>query len=164
VHVKGLWYVTRNLIEPLKRRRGAVVNVSSLAGLTGVFGYTAYGAAKFAVIGFSEALRSEMKPHGVHVAVLCPPDTDTPQLARENETKPRETRAIAANTRVLSPDLVARALYAGLDKKVFLIIPGLPARFAARIIRYFPGIMRRFMDRTVAKVRESKEPGGMRSL
>ncbi|MRR10567.1 SDR family NAD(P)-dependent oxidoreductase, partial [bacterium] len=45
----------------LKRGSGWIVNISSAAGFLGVFGYTAYGASKYAVRGFSDALRAEMK-------------------------------------------------------------------------------------------------------
>ena len=58
-----------------------------MSGLIGIFGYTDYSASKFALIGFSEALRSELGPYGITVSVLCPPDTDTPGLQEENKTK-----------------------------------------------------------------------------
>ena len=50
--------------------------------------YTDYCAAKFAVIGFSDALRWELAPHRIAVSVLCPPDVDTPGLAQEEELVP----------------------------------------------------------------------------
>ena len=151
VHLKGTWYVTRALLDGLVRRRGVLVNVSSIAGLVGVFGYSAYGPAKFGVIGLSEALRSELAPRGVRVAVLCPPDTDTPGFRRENLTKPVETRAVSGNVRALSPEEVARELFAGLGKKKFLIVPGLSGKFAVFMIRRFPGLTRRVMDHQIRR-------------
>ena len=153
VHVKGMWYVTRTVLDGLKRRRGTLVNVASIAGLAGVFGYTAYGAAKFAVVGFSDALRSELRPLGVRVAVLCPPDTETPGLLRENMTKPAETRAVSGNVTTLTAERVARCMIAGLRKKSFLIIPGSSARFAVFMIRHFTGLVRFIMDLNVRRVR-----------
>lgn len=88
----------------IERGSGHSVNICSLAGLIGVFGYTAYGASKFAVRGFSDALRAELNPLGIGVSVVFPPDTDTPQLAFENEFKPLETRALAGGAQVLSAD------------------------------------------------------------
>lgn len=70
---------------------GHIVNISSVAGAIGVFGYTAYGASKFAVRGFSEVLRIELKPHNIGVSVVIPNDTDTPQLHQERELKCLET-------------------------------------------------------------------------
>lgn len=69
------------------------------------------------MIGFSEALRMELKPCGINVSVLCPPDTDTPMLKEENRIKPMETKAIASGARVLSADKVARDLLKGIAGK-----------------------------------------------
>src|SRR5512134_3471270 len=77
------WNTVQALVPHMKGRGGQIVNVSSLAGLIGVFGYTDYCAAKFAVVGFSDALRWELAPHRIAVSVLCPPDVDTPGLAQE---------------------------------------------------------------------------------
>ncbi|GAB4223863.1 MAG: SDR family oxidoreductase [Spirochaetales bacterium] len=153
VHLKGPWYITRALLPYLKKHQGTIVNVSSLAGLVGVFGYTAYSAAKAGVIGFSEALRSELTVEGVQVAVLCPPDTNTPGFERENRSKPPETKAISANAGVLEPEEVAQELFRGLSKGKFLIIPGREARFTAWVARHIPAVVRWVMDRTVRKCR-----------
>src|SRR5690606_3520719 len=58
-----------------------IANVSSLAGALAIYGYAAYAPSKFALTAFSEVLRQELRPRGITVAVLLPPDTDTPQLA-----------------------------------------------------------------------------------
>ena len=143
------------------RGGGYIVNTSSMAGLIGVFGYTDYCASKFALVGFSEALRSELKPHGITVSVLCPPDTDTPGFATENQTKPEETRAISATAKVVSPDAVADELLRGMARERFLIIPGFDSRLGVLAKRFVPGVVQRVMDRTVAKVgqRRRREQG-----
>ncbi len=53
-------------------RAGQVVNVSSAAGLLANPALSAYSATKFAVFGLSEALRIELKPHGIGVTAVCP--------------------------------------------------------------------------------------------
>jgi 3-dehydrosphinganine reductase len=89
----GTLYALRSVVPGMvERGRGSVVAVSSAAGLLGIYGYSAYGPAKFAVRGLMESLRAELNPHGVHVGVVYPPDVDTPQLAEENQWKPAETR------------------------------------------------------------------------
>ncbi|MBW2596351.1 MAG: SDR family oxidoreductase [Deltaproteobacteria bacterium] len=150
-------YGTRNtiscLLPHMKRgKSGHIVNISSMAGFIGVFGYTAYSASKFAVIGFSESLRSELKPHNIKVSVLCPPDTDTPQLHEENRTKPPETKAIAGNAGIMSADDVAGALIKGMEKGKFMIIPGLEGKLIYLAKRLFPSLVNYVMDREVAKV------------
>ncbi len=74
------------------RKSGHIVNISSIAGFLGVFGYTAYSASKFAVRGFTEALRIELKPYNIAVSMVIPNDTDTPQLEDDRELQPLETK------------------------------------------------------------------------
>ena len=123
----------------------------------GVFGYTAYNASKFGVIGFSEALRGELKPFGIRVSVLCPPDTDTPGLHEENRTKPEETRQISAGARLMQPEQVAQALLQGLRKNRFMIIPGFDGKFTYYAKRLLPGLVSMVMDWDVRKVQKAKK-------
>jgi short-subunit dehydrogenase len=141
------------LLPHLRARRGAILNVSSLAGLIGTFGYTDYSASKFGLIGFSEALRQELKPDGVSVQVLCPPDTDTPGFERENVGKPAITKALAQGASLLSADHVARAALEALGSGAFLIVPGLQGKLAALAKRLAPGLLAWGMDRVVRGAR-----------
>lgn len=88
-------------------------------------------------------------PHKIRVSVLCPPDTDTPGLVAENETKPRETRALSQGARLLSADAVAASLLQGVRRGRFLIIPGLDGKLLYLLKRLWPGAVRFFMHRTV---------------
>ncbi len=153
VNVGGLWNTTQALLPHLRARRGCIVNTASVAGIIGILGYTDYAASKFAVIGFSEALRSELAGSGVRVSVLCPPDTDTPGLAEEDRTKPAETAALAAAARRLTAEEVAAELLAGLDRGRFLIVPGRAARLLVLAKRLFPDLVARAIDRTVMAAR-----------
>jgi NAD(P)-dependent dehydrogenase (short-subunit alcohol dehydrogenase family) len=135
---------------------GHIVNVSSMAGLVGVFGYTAYGASKFGIVGFSETLRSEAKRYGIRVSVLCPPDTETPQLEEENKYKPPETRAVAGNAKLLSPDVVARALVSRLFTNQFIIFPDSTSALIYGIKRYAPRLVEFFMDQDVRKAQKDR--------
>jgi 3-dehydrosphinganine reductase len=129
VNYFGTVYVTNAVLPAmLKRGSGHVINISSMAGYLGVFGYSAYGASKYAVTGFSEVLRAEMKPHGIRVSVAFPPDTDTPQLAYEEPFKPAETKAISGNAKALSADKVAGAILHQAEKGHFMIFPGTDSR------------------------------------
>jgi len=157
VNLHGCWNTVQALLPHMKAQgRGYIVNTSSVAGLIGVYGYTDYCASKFALVGFSEALRSELKPHGIIVSVLCPPDTDTPGFKTENQTKPEETRAISAATKVLSPAAVADDLLRGMACGRFLIIPGLDSRLTVLVKRLAPGVVYRIMDRAVANLRRKR--------
>ncbi|AEG93666.1 SDR family oxidoreductase [Ramlibacter tataouinensis] len=72
VNLWGSVWCTHAALPHLKAARGQLVAVSSLAGLVGVPGRTAYSASKFAMTGFFEALRAELKPAGVAVTIAYP--------------------------------------------------------------------------------------------
>jgi 3-dehydrosphinganine reductase len=130
----------------VQRGGGAICNVSSVAGAIGIYGYTAYAASKFAVRGFSEALRGEMWPHKISVHVCLPPDTDTPQLAFENQYKPKETKAIAGQVKTMSADAVADAMLEGIAAGTYEIVPGLDAKFSVIGARVAPALARWVCD------------------
>jgi len=72
-NVFGLMAVTRAVLPIMRKQRsGRVFNISSMAGLRGIFGVSSYNASKFAVEGFSQALAQEMSPFGVYVTVISP--------------------------------------------------------------------------------------------
>jgi short-subunit dehydrogenase len=72
VNLWGSVWCTHAALPHLKASRGHIVAVSSLAGLVGVPGRTAYSASKFAMTGFFEALRAELKSSGVSVTIAYP--------------------------------------------------------------------------------------------
>jgi 3-dehydrosphinganine reductase len=151
-----LWPIRAVVPGMVERGAGSIVGVSSDAGLIGVFGYTAYGAAKFAVRGMLEALRAEMAPHGVHVACCYPPDVDTPQLAWEDEFKPDETRAISGTFKPIQPEQVAACIVTGIEKERFALMPDLGSRLLAVGAGAAPGLITSIMDRTVRKARRAR--------
>jgi 3-dehydrosphinganine reductase len=98
-------------------------------------------------------LRSELKPHGIVVSLLCPPDTDTPMLAAEAALMPRETAALSKTAGVISATVVARAAIRGMERGQALIVPGLEGRFTALAQRLVPGVVERISDRIVRAAR-----------
>ena len=125
VNYFGTVYVCKAFVpDMMARGSGRIVNVSSVAGFVGVFGYSAYGPSKFAVWGFSDVLRAELKPHGIKVHVVFPPDTDTPQLHYEMPLKPPETRILAETGGLLSAEQVAKETLRGVRRGKYVILPG----------------------------------------
>ena len=108
-----LYSIKAVLPSMLERQRGHLVLVSSGVGLIGIFGYTPYSPSKFALRGLAESLRGELKPAGIHLSIVYPPDTDTPQLQQENRTKPPETKQIAATAEMWSAEGVASEILRG---------------------------------------------------
>lgn len=138
----------------VQRGSGRIVNVASVAGFLGIYGYTGYSAAKFAVMGFSEALRFELEPKGVAVSVVCPPDTKTPGLDLEITMRPPETDAIAGSIKPVSAETVARAVARGIDKKKNTIIIGGLSKLYYRLKGIWPELFYWIVSSDVAKVQK----------
>ncbi|NTU70714.1 MAG: SDR family oxidoreductase [Coriobacteriia bacterium] len=140
----------------LKRGQGHIVNVSSVAGYLGIYGYTGYSSAKFAIMGFTEALRFELKPAGISVHIVCPPDTDTPALAYEHTLRPKETDVIAGNIKPISPEKVAAAIAKGVATGKYYIIPDALSSFYFRLKGILPEVFFAIVDGDVKKARAGK--------
>ncbi|MFN2166520.1 MAG: SDR family oxidoreductase [Anaerolineae bacterium] len=154
----GTVHVTKRSVPGMVQRgSGHIVNISSLAGILAIFGYTAYSGSKFAVRGFSDALRSELKPLGVHVSVVFPPDTDTPQLHYENRFKPAETKALAGNSGVLAPEAVAEAILAGVQRRRYMILPGMESKLLYRLSGWIGGLQYPIVDWLIARARRGEQ-------
>jgi 3-dehydrosphinganine reductase len=151
----GTLHVLKCIIPMMiQRGSGTVVNISSQAGFIGVFGYTGYGASKFAVRGLSDALRAEMKPLGIKVSIVFPPDTQTPQLDFEEPLKPQETKAIAGSANVLSAEQVADSILRGIRKGKYVIIPGFEGKLFYRLVNLLGNLTYPVMDWMVRKAQK----------
>jgi 3-oxoacyl-[acyl-carrier protein] reductase len=102
----NLWatmYLSRLVLPGMvERRKGTIVNISSLAGFTGKAGESAYAAAKFGVRGFSQSLFEEVREYGIKVCTICPGYVDT-TLIPPNRRIDR--------TKMISPEDVAQTVY-----------------------------------------------------
>lgn len=82
VNFFGTLYMTHFALPHLKKTKGSLVAVSSMAGKRATPAYALYGASKFAIHGFYEALNIELKHDGVHAGVVAPAFVDTPLRLR----------------------------------------------------------------------------------
>jgi 3-dehydrosphinganine reductase len=125
VNYLGTVYTIRAALPSmLAHKRGQIVIISSMAGLVGSFGYASYAPTKAALKSFAEILRLELKPYAIHISICYPPDTDTPLLAKENKTRPLETKLLNKIAGCYSPETVAKDIMRGIHKKQFAIVPG----------------------------------------
>ncbi len=144
-----LWPIRAVVPSMIRRGSGSIVAVSSAAAIVGIYGYSAYGAAKFAVRGLTESLRTELAPHGVRVACAYPADVDTPMLAEEARFKPAETAAIAGSIQPVQPERVAAAIVTGIERGTPEIYADAQSRALARTAAMVPGVFRALFDRRV---------------
>jgi len=154
LNVLTAWNAIKACLPEMKKSGGYIVNTSSVAGFIGVFGYTDYAVTKFGLIGLSEALKSELERYQIRVAVLCPPDTDTPGYELENQTKPAETLAISANAKLMSAEEVAAACLHQLEKGKFIILANFESKLTFWLKRFLPGLLYRIIQRDVRKVQK----------
>jgi len=79
VNLYAAYHLTRKLLPLMKARKaGHIFNMCSIASLQAYPNGGSYGVAKFALRGFSENLREELKPHNIKVTAICPGATYTP--------------------------------------------------------------------------------------
>jgi NAD(P)-dependent dehydrogenase (short-subunit alcohol dehydrogenase family) len=86
----------------IERRRGAIINISSLAGLSGKAGEAGYAAAKFGVRGFTQSLFDEVHEYGIKVSTICPGYVDTAMIPPNRRVD---------RTKMIRPEDVAEAVY-----------------------------------------------------
>jgi short-subunit dehydrogenase len=112
------------LPEMVRRRRGHVVNIASMAGMVAVPGQVVYAGTKFAVVGLSTALADEFAPHGVEVTVILPTFTNTELIAGTKNTGAQKP---------VQPEDIAAAIVKALDKpKTHVSVPT-PLRFVGAV-------------------------------
>lgn len=134
VHIEAVNRLTRAALPGMvKRRYGAVINVSSIAGFGPGPGSVNYSATKAYLIRFSQSLALEMKPHGVVVQGFCPGFThtgfhDTPDL-KDNFDKGSLPGFLWSSAETT----VARSLSA-LDENHVIVLPNLKYRFIAWLL------------------------------
>ncbi|PKP72402.1 MAG: short-chain dehydrogenase [Alphaproteobacteria bacterium HGW-Alphaproteobacteria-5] len=140
-------------LPQLRRTQGHIVNISSLSGVMGIFGYAGYCASKYAVQGFSEVLRIELKPAGVAVHVVCPGEFDSPMVTSLGGSgRTPENVAHARGLKPTTTQAVVSATLRGIETGKFEIIPGSAARLVRALVRHCPALIHWHGDRTVRRV------------
>lgn len=149
----GVLNCTKAMIPFFKQKgRGRIVNISSLGGKAGVFGYTAYCSSKFAVVGLTDTLRAEFKPLNIKFHLVCPGEFESPMVDELNTYRTTENRVLAHTIPVLSIDVVADEVIRGIQKDRYLIIPGFIAKFLEMTSRWSPSIGRIIVDYQINRV------------
>ena len=131
--VRALTDLSLAFIDSLKRRRGGILNVASIAAFLPGPGMAVYYASKAYVLSFSEALHRELKPKGVRVTVLCPGPVPTEFQARAGMSGDAFPRLLTR-----SAERVARDAYRGLMQGHRVVVPGSANRVVATMIGFTP--------------------------
>lgn len=120
-NLTGAFNVTRAaLFDMMKRKKGSVINLTSVSGIAGMAGQVNYSAAKAGIIGFTKAIAREVGGYGVTCNAVAPGPTDTDMIKTIPEKILAQQLAMIPLGRVAQPEEVAAAV-------VFLASPS--ARF-----------------------------------
>jgi short-subunit dehydrogenase len=147
----AVWCTQAALPGMLARGQGTIVNVSSIAGLMGYARMGGYCATKFAMIGFSEALRDEVIDRGVRVAMVCPGTTDTDFFVTAERGKmPGASRLILA----VKPERVARAICNAAEDGTYRRIVPLSAALFIRLKEVAPRLAHALFRRVSTRMEQ----------
>jgi short-subunit dehydrogenase len=145
VNFFALVELTRLALPFLKKGvRPMIVNVSSILGHRAVPHNSEYSASKFAVQGFSEAIRAELARHGIDVLVVSPGTTETEFF--ESVVEHTGEPAWPKHTPI-SPEEVARRIAAAIRQGKHEIIPYFPGKLLCWLNRLSPAFMDRYLSR-----------------
>lgn len=155
VNYLGHAYLSRAFVPHfIRQKSGTIVMVSSVLGYLGTYGYAAYSASKWAIVGFAEGLRQELGLHGVQVKVVYPGTIDTPGLAQENIDKPEvvwELESNSAFNKIRSAEEVARRLLVAARGRRFENPLGWDGWLTFLASRYAPWLVRALNDGDLRK-------------
>lgn len=121
VNLNGVFYCTRAVLpQMLRRKSGAIVNVSSMWGICGSSCEAAYSASKAGVIGLTKALAKEVGPSGIRVNCVAPGVIDTDMNKKLGGDAIKELCEETPLGRLGSPEEVARAILFLADDDGFI--------------------------------------------
>ncbi|MCU0326098.1 MAG: SDR family NAD(P)-dependent oxidoreductase [Spirosomaceae bacterium] len=153
----GAVYATKAAWQYLKASGGNLAFVSSLAGYTGIYGFSNYSPTKFALTGLAEVLRMEGKDHGIGVTVLYPPDTDTPMMSDERRTPIPETVALSNGAKLVSPEVVAQRFISGIQQDRFEVLCNTQSHLVRILRGTIPRVYFWILDQIVEKDRKKRK-------
>ncbi len=143
VNVFGVACCTAAVLPHMIRQRsGKIVNVSSMIGKRAYPGNAAYCSSKFALEGFAESLRTEVRHHGIHVIQVCPDLTDTAFFDNLLQTGGHGKPARPGR----SPDEVARLLLNATRRNQRDLIIGVRGKVLVLFDKLLPGLLERLLQ------------------
>lgn len=148
LNLMGMYNITRLIARRMAvQRQGTIVNVSSLMGKIAAPTLATYSATKFAILGFTQALRGELAAHNIRVIALLPSLTDTEMVQNF-----QWFRWIMPTT----PQKVAQTLVAGLERESTEILVGWQSHIAVWGNRLLPCLVET-VSRLAAPLSENRQ-------
>ena len=122
INLKGAFHCTKTVIKPMiKNRKGRIINITSIVGLTGNSGQANYAASKAGLIGFTKSVAKEVASRGITVNCIAPGWIQTEMTNELNETIKREIlNKIPIGRLGVAEDIAFAALYLASDEASYI--------------------------------------------
>lgn len=155
VNFWGMVYTTKYALPHIKKSKGTIVGISSIAGYRGLPARTGYSSSKFAMQGFLESLRTELLHSGVNVMWASPGFTasNIRNVALGAHGVAQKETPLAED-KLMSAETCAGIIYNGIEKRKRSIVMTTQGKMTVFLNKLFPG----FMDKMVFN-HFAKEPG-----
>lgn len=152
INFYGVLYATKFCLPEIKKNRGSVIGISSIAGFRGLPGRAGYSSSKFALNGFLEVLRTELLKTGVHVMTACPGFTTsnirvrslTKDGSQQNES-PRDEK------KMMSAEECATHIYKATLKRKKILILTTQGKLVVWLNKWFPSFADKMVYNAMAK-------------
>lgn len=165
VNLMGTIHVIEAFIPAMMvaRKPGAVVMVSSAAGLLGLPWHAAYSAAKFGIRGIAEVLRFDLAPYGIGVHLVCPGAVDTPlvgsiEIAGVDRSNPEVAKTAAQFQRhAVTPGQAAESMIEGVRKGRYIVYTSPDIRLAFAAQKFAPPAYKLAMKLIARKINKAAQ-------
>jgi len=152
----GAVYATKACLPYIKKTKGSIIGISSIAGYRGLPARTGYSASKFALHGFLEALRTELLYTGVHVLIACPGFTQSnirkTALLKDGSPQGDSPRD---ETNEMSAEEVAHHIYRAVVQRKKLLLLTTQGKLTVWLNKFFSGWLDKKVYDTLAKEKDS---------
>ena len=142
VNLWGAFYGIRAFLPQLKTRpEASIVNISSLAGMVGLYGHSAYSMSKSALRGLSEALQAELSGSQIHLLLVHPGGVRTNLIKNApnlEDNKREKAHNNFTDMSFLTPEKTVSRIIKAVQKKKNRAIIGFDARLILVIRNLFP--------------------------
>jgi dehydrogenase/reductase SDR family protein 7B len=152
INFYGVLYATKHCLSEIKKNRGSIVGISSIAGYRGLPGRTGYSASKFALNGFLEVLRTELLKTGVHVLTASPGFTAS-NIRKRSLTKDGTTQGESPRNEqdMMTAEECAHHIYKATLKRKRTLVLTVQGKVAIFLNKWLPGLADKMVYNVMAK-------------
>jgi short-subunit dehydrogenase len=152
INFYGVLYATKYCLPEIKKNKGSVIGISSIAGFRGLPGRTGYSASKFALNGFLEVLRTELLKTGVHILTACPGFTSS-NIRKRSLTKDGSSQGESPRdeSAMMSAEECAKHIYNATLKRKRTLILTTQGKLAVFLNKWIPSFADKMVYNVMAK-------------